>query len=73
MLFATRIQSTAPKVRKSPPKKPTLENGGAQKSVEKMQARGNTCFLHCTLLANQNCNLIGRHNTCVNNKSCVIG
>ena len=44
MLFATTTTTAASKLKKSPPKKSHWKNGSAQKSVEKMQARGKTCF-----------------------------
>ena len=48
MPFATHRNTTEAKVWKSPPKKPTVKNWRDQKSVEKMQARGKTCFLQHT-------------------------
>ena len=45
MLFATTKNCTEPKVWESAPKKTTVEMYVAKKSVEKMQARGKTCFL----------------------------
>ena len=48
MLFATHTSATEAKVRKSRPKKALCENRRAEKSVEKMQARGKTCFLQHT-------------------------
>ena len=44
MFLATREKYAQAKHRNAPAKKPTVENGWPQKSVEKMQARGKTCF-----------------------------
>ena len=48
MLFATHTNTAEPKVWKSAPKKTTVKNSRAQKSVEKMQPRGKTRFLQQT-------------------------